>query len=331
MRTEVIDTLGALERIAGPWGALFARLPHAPPFMAPGWLIPWWRVFAPGQLFTVAVWDHDALAGLAPLYIEHGPDGRRLLPLGIGLSDGLDVLLDPARTAAAGAALTTELGGAASAWDVWSAEDAAPDAAVLALPDPPGWTSTVAPHSACPVLLLEGEGEAPAAAVPSAMRRKWRMAHHRLERRRSWSLDRTTPASLPDDLATLVRLHAARWTSRGEAGVLEDGTVQCFHAIAAPALLEAGLLRMSVLRIDDEPAGVYYGLHHGRTACAYLGGFDPAFAFESPGTVLIGAAIGAARAEGARLFGFLRGREAYKYAWGAADRWTLLRRFEPRR
>ena len=101
MRTEVIDTPGALERIAGPWGALFARLPDAPAFMAPGWLIPWWRVFAPGRLFTVAVWDHDVLAGLAPLYIEHGPDGRRLLPLGIGLSDGLDVLLDPARTAAA--------------------------------------------------------------------------------------------------------------------------------------------------------------------------------------------------------------------------------------
>lgn len=331
MRTEIIDTPDGLDRLEADWAALFARRPDAPPFMAPAWLRPWWRVFAPGRLFTVAVWDGDILAGLAPLYIEHGPHDRRLLPLGIGLSDGLDVLLDPARAGPAGAALAAALGGETSHWDVWSAEEAGPEAAVLALPDPPGWTSGVAAQSACPVLPLTDIGEAPSAAVPAAMRRKWRMAHHRLERRRSWSLDPTTPASLPDDLATLVRLHGARWGSRGEPGVLADEAVRRFHAAAAPALLEAGLLRMAVLRIEEAAAGVYYGLQHGRTACAYLGGFDPAFAFESPGTVLIGAAIGAARQDGARLFSFLRGQEPYKYAWGAADRWTRCRRFEPAR
>ncbi len=319
MRTEIIDTPEGLERIAAAWAGLLARLPDAPPFMAPG------------RLLTVAVWDGGGLAGLAPLYVEHGPGGRRLLPLGIGLSDGLDVLLDPARAEPAGAALLAALEGEASHWDVWSAEEAEPGAAVLALPGPPGWTSSVAAQSACPVLRLAGGGEAPAAAVPAAMRRKWRMAHHRLERRRSWSLDRATPASLPDDLASLIRLHGARWDSRGEPGVLAEAAVRRFHAAAAPALLEAGLLRMTVLRIEGEAAGVYYGLQHGRTACAYLGGFDPAFAFESPGTVLIGAAIAAAQADGARLFSFLRGQEPYKYAWGAADRWTQRRRFEPPR
>jgi len=38
-------------------------------------------------------------------------------------------------------------------------------------------------------------------------------------------------------------------------------------------------------------------------------------------------AIEAAIAEGAREFHFLRGREAYKYEWGAVDRWNRRRSF----
>jgi hypothetical protein len=38
-------------------------------------------------------------------------------------------------------------------------------------------------------------------------------------------------------------------------------------------------------------------------------------------------AIEQAIAEGAREFHFLRGPEAYKYAWGATDRWNMRRSF----
>ncbi|RUX44983.1 GNAT family N-acetyltransferase, partial [Mesorhizobium sp. M7A.F.Ca.CA.002.09.1.1] len=60
-------------------------------------------------------------------------------------------------------------------------------------------------------------------------------------------------------------------------------------------------------------------------AYAYLGGFDPAYAEESPGAILIGHAIVESIREDAREFDFLRGQEAYKYGWGAADRWTMRR------
>ena len=72
-------------------------------------------------------------------------------------------------------------------------------------------------------------------------------------------------------------------------------------------------------------AGVYYGMQHAGRAYAYLGGFDPAFEEASPGAILIGHAIAEAIGEGAGEFHFLRGREAYKYSWGAADRWNQRR------
>src|SRR2546423_211750 len=65
---------------------------------------------------------------------------------------------------------------------------------------------------------------------------------------------------------------------------------------------------------------------HERTL-AYLHGFDPAYEFESPGTILVGHAIEEAVREGAREFHFLRGRESYKYGWGARDRWNRRRTF----
>ena len=52
----------------------------------------------------------------------------------------------------------------------------------------------------------------------------------------------------------------------------------------------------------------------------YLSGYDAARGYESPGTLLVGAMLEEAVREGRREAHFLRGGEAYKYAWGAVDR-----------
>ncbi len=327
MRTTIITDAAELAALEPAWWDLFARVPDATPFAAPAWLLPWWRTFAPGSLWVVALSEGERLTGLAPLYLEDGPHGRRLLPMGIGLTDALDILVDPTRADAVGAALGRALAEVPPGLACWSAEDALPGAAVLALATPPGWSSTCAPQSACPVLALSGPARE---AIPPRQRRKWQMARNRAARR-ACLVVATTPDTVLDDLGHLQRLHSARWRERGEPGVLADPAVGRFHALALPALLAAGLLRMTTLQLDGEVAGVYFGLQRGSGAFAYLGGFDPGFAFESPGTLLIGAAIEAAAAEGVRAFSFLRGQEAYKYAWGATDIWTHRRLLEPPR
>lgn len=323
LAATLLETGRDLDALAPEWWALWRRLgPQATPFTSPAWLIPWWRSFQPGSLRTVAIRDGGRLVGLAPFYLEDGPLGLRLLPLGIGLSDMFDVLLDPEVDGVMPAmvAAVTSHGG----WQSWHLEELADGAAALALPCPAGHRTEVAAQSARPVLDLSGAGGDAMASLPSAKRRKLRMARHRSARR-----DGVVETVAADEagafLSDLIRLHGDRWSGRGEAGVLADERVRGFHAASLPALARAGIARLSRLRIEGRVAGVYYGFQHGAAAYAYLGGFDPDFAFESPGTILLGHAIESAVADGARSFDFLRGREPYKYEWGAADRWNRLR------
>ena len=85
LTTEILPDADAFAALAPAWWELWRRAPGATPFQSPAWLIPWWRRFAPGELFTIAAYRCGQLIGLAPLYIENGAYGRRVLPVGISL------------------------------------------------------------------------------------------------------------------------------------------------------------------------------------------------------------------------------------------------------
>lgn len=325
LRPEIIEDLEVLAALAPAWWALWRRCP-ATPFTSPAWALPWWRAFSPGRLRVVAIWAGDELAALAPLYMEHGELGARLLLIGIGISDALDVLVDPAVQEHAGRALVEAVASYATDWDCWELEELPADAAALALPMPSSCEEHGGKQSASPVLDLTTANGDPFAVLPARKRRKLRMAQNRVARR-GGEVRAVPPGELDAFLDDLTRLHGARWTSRGEDGVLADDPVRCFHALALPELAAADLSRLFTLTIEGRVVGAYYGLLHGARAYAYLGGFDPNFAFESPGTVLIGHAIADAAASGATIFDFLRGQEAYKYDWGAVDCWSRRRSF----
>src|SRR3546814_5097284 len=102
--------------------------------------------------------------------------------------------------------------------------------------------------------------------------------------------------------------------------LFRSAAVRRFHREAAAGFLSLGVLRLYAVRIADRLVAVYYGfVHHGR-AYAYLSGFDPSYERQSFGTLVVGHAIAEAVREGLTEFHFLRGGEAYKYAWGARDR-----------
>lgn len=320
LRTTAVDAPSDLEALEPAWWDLFHRADTATPFQCPAWQRPWWAVFAPGDLAGVAVWSGDRLAGLAVLYREEGVYGRRLLPVGIGLSDYADILVDPAVAGVAGA-ITTAIG-AHEGWDVLSLEDLAEGAAALRLAVPPSWTEEIRPSQVSPVLDL-----APGlAAVPADRRRKVRRAIRLSEARGGLAVERIVdPAAVPGAMAHLVRLHESRWQSRGEAGLTADDRVRRFHEAAGPDLVARGLARLYLLRIGGAVAAAWYGLAHRETTYAYMGGFDPAFAYESPGAILMTHAIEEAVAEGRRRFDFLRGAEPYKYGFGAKDTRSVSR------
>src|SRR5215207_3689869 len=145
LATETVGDAASFAAVEPEWWALWRRAPYATPFQSPAWLIPWWRHFHPGELFVVAVRRGGRLVGLAPFYIEDGVLGRRLLPVGISLSDYLDVLLDPEHQEESGQALVDHFVRERERWDEWSLEELAPHAAALALPVPPGCQEKLTP------------------------------------------------------------------------------------------------------------------------------------------------------------------------------------------
>jgi CelD/BcsL family acetyltransferase involved in cellulose biosynthesis len=321
---EIVRAAAAFEALEPAWWDLWRRARGATPFGSPAWLIPWWRAFHPGKLTTVVAWADGRLVGLAPFYREDGALGHRLLPVGISVTDYHDVLLDEAHAEEAGAALVAAFEGDGS-WDAFELEELPPDAAALVLPAPPDCIETTSVQSACPVLALPGSDLA--AFLPGRTRRMLNLARNRAARRGGFRITRARGADLPAAFDALVRLHASRWQARGENGVLSDARVRAFHAKALPRLDEAGLLRLYTLSFDGTVAAAFYGFCRGGHGYSYLTGFDPAFAFESPGALLLAHAVTEAMADGAQEFHFLRGREAYKYEWGAVDRWNRRRSF----
>jgi CelD/BcsL family acetyltransferase involved in cellulose biosynthesis len=318
---DIIRDFGSLAALERQWWGLWHRAPMATPFQSPGWLLPWWEVFAPGELSAVAIWNDNTLVGLAPLYLEDGALGLRLLPLGIGISDYCDILIDPVFEQETGEAILAAVG-RMSAWESWEVTDMLEHASALKLPVSAEWRSSTSQASVAPVVILPDTIEALADTIPRLRRRQVRRA--RREAAKIGDIGwKASDALLPE----LVRLHTLQWTSRGMSGVLLDERVGRFHAWAVPKLAVENLCRFYALLIGETIAAVYYGFIDRGRAYAYLTGYDPAFADQSPGLILVEHAIEQAIREGAREFHFLRGGEAHKYEWGATARWNTRREF----
>lgn len=318
MTVERVVGVAGLSRIEEDWWALWRADPRATPFHSPAWLLAWAAVFQPERCLALLLRDGGRLLALLPLFTLAEAGRTRLLPLGAGPTDWLDGLLHPDAPAGAPARLLQAVDGVAG----WSALE------LCQLPADSPFATAPAPWPEC---RQEGEPCPVVPALPPALSKGFaqnlRTARNRLDRRGGWRVRRITGPELPAAFDRLADLHGARWRSRGEAGVLADQAVRAFHHRALPGLEAGGMLRMTQLEQADRPLAIVYGLAaKGRFHC-YITGFDPDAAFLSPGMVVIGEAMRDAAGEGCTTFDFLRGREAYKYAWGAVDRPSVTRRF----
>ncbi len=316
----------ALESLLHAWTEFWEQDPSATPFQHPAWLLPWARQFGPdGTLHTVTVQDrNDQLLGLLPCFAYADPISgvRKLLLLGSGTADYLGGTFHSAAPFLAGLALRAAV----------SAIENVDQLDFMQL------------RSDSP-LLLAAEGGAlspcerrpgePCAVLPVAMPLPARVAANiRRYRRRaelhSFLLCRVaaTADEAADSFATLVKLHGARWESRGEDGVLGEERVRQHHRESLPALLAAGLLHLFRFQCGEQTLAVLYALgdppgRRERRLYLYLIGIDVDHADWSPGTLILHAVWEYARREGFTTIDLLRGGETYKKLWGAAPQPTF--------
>jgi len=318
---EEVTTFAALEALAPEWSALYAACIEATPFQSPEWLLPWWKYFGAGQLWSLALRREGKLVGLAPFFIGAlGERSRHLWMIGTGVSDYLDLLLHPEAASTGLGRIKEYLVLNRSRWDLCDFQELRAGSPLLSSFCDRDLFAKSLPQGVCPVLSLPERVEALRGRFAQGLQGSLRHAHKRLERSGGFSIKRATKEHLPEFLEAFFRLHQARWKKKEEEGVLADTTIRDFHQAVASGFAMRGSLRLYGLRHRGEIIAALYAFSKGERLYCYLSGFDPRFQRFSPGAVILEAALREAIEEGIREADFLRGRESYKYLWGATDR-----------
>ncbi len=94
LRTEVLTNAGEFAALEEEWEDLYRNSGRATPFQSWAWLYSWWEFYGEGyELRLITVRDDEGLLiGLAPLMLERRLGFRKLLFVGNGPTDYLDVL-----------------------------------------------------------------------------------------------------------------------------------------------------------------------------------------------------------------------------------------------
>jgi CelD/BcsL family acetyltransferase involved in cellulose biosynthesis len=331
LRTQVIEDVAALERLAGAWDELAAAA--GCPGALSAWQLAWWRHLAPpgARLRAVAVHDGERLVGIAPWWVGAAPRGRAVYRLlAAPVTHRVEPLAEPARQREVAAAVARALAQA----------DPAPDYVAFDGADAGGrWQDAIAggwPGRA-PWALTERTSPAPALALPSdgfepwlaGKSRNFRQQMRRFPRKLAEAGGRVrmarTPEQLDADVEAFARLHHERWEGRGGSSL--QGDVAGLLRDAGRALLGSERLRLWVVELEQRPVAAVVFLAAGESALYWNGGFDESAAAFKPALVGILAAIEDCFARGERELDLGGGAQDYKLRFADGDRplaWTGL-------
>ncbi len=320
---ELVSCSLRLEELEEDWRELWSLLPDGTPFQSPDWLLPWWKHYGEGQLFSFAFWDGARLVGLAPLQVFRSASDptRRVFLLGTGNSDYLDVLFHPEWRRACWNALMAEIHRRSDCWDVCSFQRLRPGSPLLEeIVEPLGWCVEQAQQVPCVAIDLHDLRHG------SVMLRRSQSYARKLQGVHRYSFEEASAATLYEFSDALERLHQQRWREEGCRGALSTARDRSFHRMVARRFLNAGMLMFYGVRMARRLIAVIYGYRVRNGVYSYLSGFDLEYARKSVGAITIGYAVQRAIDSGCHAFDFLQGKENYKYTWGGRDQACLVKR-----
>lgn len=307
MRSEVLETVEALREIQPQWRDLVDRMPGATPFQHPAWLLTWWKHFGGGALGAIAIFDHTQLCGFVPCFLHEWNSHRQLTLIGSGVTDYLEppILVDAAEEIGTRLASLPE-------WQVIDWQDLNAETPLANLP-----SVQIRPDTPCMELLLPGTFEDFVDRLGKDLRRNCRRYAEKARREGAVSFHVSHEAR-PELLDALVTLHARRWEQRGEAGMIAVNRSEAFLRNVAVEFAREDMLRIFSLKLDDRIVAVILGFLYRKRLFGYMSAFDPQQQHIGFGRLLMFEALRHCFEQNYTAWNFLRGEEAYKFAWGAS-------------
>lgn len=299
------------------WCELQALNPQVSLFQTWQWASLWWKHFGSGKRAQVlCAVAGEKVVGVAPLYASRTGMGSCLRWIGTGISDRLGIIALPTYERAVAEAVAEWL-------------ETQPCADLHQMADG-SWMARAAEsrrwltvqQEKCPYVVLPETWEGYWGSLSKKTRFNIGYAQRQMQRELgAVEVQTACEQELPEAMESLFDLHTRRWRRRMLPGGFFHPRVRQFHREWAQTAYASGWLRLYLLRVAGVVRAVLYVFHYGQRAYYYLGGFDPALARYSMGTVLTAHAIQQAIAEGCVVFDFLRGDEPYKYRWNPQVQW----------
>ena len=343
MQFELIHSLNDFEKLADEWNELLSTSASHVPFLRHEYLITWWKTLGGGEwsqaeLNIVIARQEGRLVGVAPLFFSRNLAGEPALMLlgSIEISDYLDVIARPEDLSAFMEGLLALLeSDQAPAWEVldWYnlLETSLTLPALQKAAERCGWDYAQENLQHCPYIPLPGDWETYLAGIDKKQRHEIRRKIRRAENYSGtlhWYIveDEAILDAEIDDLIQLMAQDAEK--ERFLTDVMRSQMQAAVHAA-----FQAGWLQLAFLEVDGKKAAGYLNFDYGNHIWVYNSGLNYDLAELSPGWVLLAYLLQWAMQHGRSMFDFMRGDEAYKYRFGAIDRFVIratVRRNESR-
>lgn len=317
------------DAISREWDELLEESDQHVFFLRWSWNRLWWRLLRPSdsQLFIITCRNtHNKLVGLAPFYLRQRhtagiPHVRELLFLGTGIyartSEYLDIVARRGYEFSV-AETVAEYLQSSSDWDRLCFQDVPAHSVMLGhLKRELGEQTEVEVAGRSYWVDTTGNWEGFVKALSSSARNNVLRRTRRLFSSKNCAVKRVETADeLEPAMDELVRLHQARWQSRGEPGTFALPNMEEFMKEAMRASLAERRLGLTTLAVDGRVAAVRLDFIDNHVAHAFQAGYDPTRANDGLGSVMNGLCIRAC-IEDERIdeYDLMGGNSKYKESW----------------
>jgi CelD/BcsL family acetyltransferase involved in cellulose biosynthesis len=326
---ELIDSPDRFAALQTEWNELLGASEAESPFLTWEWLNAWWTHLGESRrLAIVTVRDEERLTAIAPLCASRGrlPFLWRYEFMGTGFagSDYLDAIVRRGCAQDALPAIGEFMQRKNAALHLVRLPQNAALSRLAAPLGESGWSVRATTDGFCPFIRIAGHSwDSFLSTIGPAHRATTRRRLRSLERIFTMCFEQITDDAMRQyALAKLFDFHRTRFGTRGTA--FHTPAMRAFHLDATDRLQKAGVLRLFVLRLNDDVVGVMYGMSFKNRFYFYQHGYDPKLQSHGIGRAVLDMSIRAAIDEGLDEFDLLYGGEAYKSAW-TSDKRTLTR------